>query len=156
MYQVNQYNYFVRKTFVKICFLCLGAHAQARWYTVVCVRACVCVSIGFYSHVYLDVNSWICKIMQVMPSFAYLECLFKRVHSETCPWSVATLLSSLLCTRTLAIDSCKALLIQPLILGLNFWHRSFLTTIMVDHYPLFVILDSACMQQNKNVHHKCV
>ena len=25
---------------------------------------------------------------------------------------------------------------QPLILDLNFWHRSFLTTIMVDHYPL--------------------
>ncbi len=33
--------YFVMKTFVKICFLCLGAHAQVRWYTVVCVRACV-------------------------------------------------------------------------------------------------------------------
>ena len=27
--------------------------------------------------------------------------------------------------------------LQPLILDLNFWHRSFLTTIMVDHYPLF-------------------
>ncbi len=30
---------------------------------------------------------------------------------------------------------------DTLILGLNFWHRSFLTTIMVDHYPVFVILD---------------
>ncbi len=29
---------------------------------------------------------------------------------------------------------------QPLILDLNFWHRSFLTTIMVDHYPLFEFL----------------
>ena len=27
--------------------------------------------------------------------------------------------------------------LQPLILDLNFWHRSFLTTIIVDHYPLF-------------------
>ena len=30
----------------------------------------------------------------------------------------------------------SAVLMQPLILDLNFWHRSFLTTIMVDHYPL--------------------
>ncbi len=43
------------------------------------------VSIGFYSHVYLDFNSWIGKIMlgsRVMPSFTYLEChcsLFRRV-----------------------------------------------------------------------------
>ncbi len=43
--------------------------------------------------------------------------------------------------------------LQPLILDLNFWHRSFLTTIMVDHYPLFEFpCDSAfCMQQNKNM-----
>ena len=33
---------------------------------------------------------------------------------------------------------------QPLILDLNFWHRSFLTTIMVDHYPLFDF-EFACM-----------
>ncbi len=35
--------------------------------------------------------------------------------------------------------------LQPLILDLNFWHRSFLTTIIVDHYPLFEFsLDYAC------------
>ena len=27
-------------------------------------------------------------------SYAYLECLFRRVRSETCLWSAATLLSS--------------------------------------------------------------
>ena len=61
-------------------------HAQARYAVVclcvylsacVCVCVCVCidcyscsrinevqvrVSIGFYSHVFLDINSWICKI----------------------------------------------------------------------------------------------
>ena len=42
-----------------------------------------------------------------------------------------------------AIGSCKSERrelqgsadLQPLILGLNFWHTSFLTTIIVDHYP---------------------
>ena len=32
---------------------------------------------------------------------------------------------------------------QPLILDLKFWHRSFLTTIMDDHYPLF---EFVCVQ----------
>ena len=32
---------------------------------------------------------------------------------------------------------------QPLILDLNFWHRSFLTIIMVDHYPLCEFLHAA-------------
>ena len=32
---------------------------------------------------------------------------------------------------------------QPLILDFNFWHRSFLTTIMVDHYPLCEFLHAA-------------
>ncbi len=96
--------------------LCLGAHAQAR-YTVVCLCVCVSVcvdcyscsrinevqvrvSIGTSSHVFLDFNSWICKIMlrsRVMARFAYLVChcsLFRTVRSETCPYSVATLLSS--------------------------------------------------------------
>ncbi len=44
-------------------------------------------------------------------SYAYLECncsLFRRVRSEICPWSVATLLISELCTRMLAIGSCKS------------------------------------------------
>ncbi len=48
---------------------------------------------------------------RVMARFAYLEChcsLFRTVRSETCPCSVATLLSSQLCTRTLAIGSCKS------------------------------------------------
>ena len=74
-----------------------------------CVCVCLCrllqllkdessASKSFYT--LLDFNSWICKIMlrsRVMPSFDYLEChcsLFRRVRSETCPWSVATLLSS--------------------------------------------------------------
>ncbi len=50
---------------------------------------------------------------RVMARFAYLEChcsLFRTVLSEICPWSVATLLSSYLCTKTLAIGSCKAAL----------------------------------------------
>ena len=34
---------------------------------------------------------------------------------------------------------------QALILDLNFWHRSFLTTIMVDHYPLFVFLHAVIL-----------
>ncbi len=53
-------------------------------------------SIGFYSHVFLDFDLWICKIMlrsRVMARFAYLEC-YRTVRSKTCPWSVATLLSS--------------------------------------------------------------
>ena len=42
-------------------------------------------------------------------------------------------------------------MMQPLILDLNFWHRSFLTTIMVDHYPFF---EFACSKLIcKNVHH---
>ena len=32
---------------------------------------------------------------------------------------------------------------QPLILDLNFWHQSFLTTIMVDHYPLSEFLQNS-------------
>ena len=32
---------------------------------------------------------------------------------------------------------------QPLILDLNFWHRSFLTIIMVDHYPFCEFLHAA-------------
>ena len=32
---------------------------------------------------------------------------------------------------------------QPLILDFNFWHRSFLTTIMVGHYPLCEFLHAA-------------
>ncbi len=46
---------------------------------VVCL--CVCVDGSTkckYSHVFLDFNSWICKIMRVM------------VRSETCPCSAAT------------------------------------------------------------------
>ncbi len=46
--------------------------------------------------------------------------------------------------RELREDCCNALLMQPFILDLDFWHRSFLIIIMVDHYPLSVILDSAC------------
>ncbi len=46
---------------------------------------------------------------------------------------------------------------QPLIiiLHLNFWHRSFLTTIMVDHYPLFefAFACSKIEQCKTNVHH---
>ena len=39
---------------------------------------------------------------------------------------------------TLAIGSCKSeKRVAAINLELNFWHRSFLTTIMVDHYPLF-------------------
>ncbi len=48
---------------------------------------------------------------RVMARFAYLEChcsLFRTVRSETCPCSVATLLNSQLCTRALAIGSCKS------------------------------------------------
>ncbi len=63
------------------------------------------VSIGSYSHVFLDSYLWICKIKlnsRVMMTglvdrFAYLEChcsLFRRVRSKTCSPSVATLLSS--------------------------------------------------------------
>ncbi len=58
-----------------------------------------------YSHVFLDFNSWICKRMlcsQVMPTWNAIaafseECIEKLVHA----WSVATPLSSYLCTRTL-------------------------------------------------------
>ena len=42
------------------------------------------------------------------------------------------------------LQGSARLLMQPSILDLNFWHRSFLTTIMVDYYPLF---EFACMQQ---------
>ncbi len=93
---------------------------------------------------------------RVMPSFAYLEChcsLFRRTRSQTCLLSVTTLLSSYLCTRTLAIGSCKSekraarlCWWQPLILDLNLWHRLFLTTIMVDHYPLFEFACSKILQ----------
>ena len=51
------------------------------------------------------------QFSRFMPSFAYLEhhcSLFIRVRSKTCLWSVATLLSSYFCTRTLAIGSCKS------------------------------------------------
>ena len=66
-----------------------------------CNQVQVRVSIGFYSHVYLDFNSWICKIMlrsRVTPSFAYLEChcsLFRsRARSQTYLPSVATQVST--------------------------------------------------------------
>ncbi len=66
--------------------LCLGAHAQAR-YAVVCLCASVCVDcyscsrinqvqVRVSSNVFLDFNSWICKLMlhsRVMPSFDHLE-----------------------------------------------------------------------------------
>ncbi len=39
---------------------------------------------------------------------------------------------------------------QPLSLDLDFWHRSFLTTIIT--HALFEFLCD-CMQQNKDVHH---
>ena len=60
---------------------------------------------SFYrpSHVFLDFNSWICKIKlpsQVMPN---LECHCRRARSKTCSPSVATLVSS-----ALAIGSCKS------------------------------------------------
>ncbi len=48
---------------------------------------------------------------------------------------------------------------QPSILDLNFWHRSFLTTIVVNHYPLFEFpCDSGfCLHapklMQKNFHH---
>ncbi len=91
----------------------------------VCLSVCLCrllqllkdqrsASKGFYGLLVMDFNSWICKIMlrsRVMARFAYLEChcsLFRTVQSETCPCSVATLLSSQLCTKTLAIGSCKS------------------------------------------------
>ena len=86
------------------------------------------------------------------------ESVAKLVHRSP---SVATLLSSELCTRTLAIlvaarvkrELQNSADLQPLILDLNFWHQSFLTTIMVDHYPLFEFsCDSAC-SKIKNVHH---
>ncbi len=70
------------------------------------------VSKSFYStHVYLDFNLWDLQNNALFSSYAYLKChcsLFRRVHSKTCPWSVATLLSSWLCTRTLAIGSCNS------------------------------------------------
>ncbi len=98
-------------------FVCLCVRAVSVCPSCVCVCVCVCVcrplqllkdessaSKSFYRllvmHVYLDFNSWICKIMlrsRVMPSFAYLEChcsLFRRVRSKTCSPSVTTLLSS--------------------------------------------------------------
>ncbi len=98
---------------------------------------------------------------RVMARFAYLEChcsLFRTVRSKSCPCSVATLLSSYLCTRTLAIGSCKSEKKAARLcsadgshyLDLNFWHRLFLTTIMVDHYPLFQF---ACMIANWIVMH---
>ena len=89
--------------------VCLGAHAQAR-YTVVCLCVSVCQSVCLYrllqllkdqssvsnkSFYRLLFNLW--KQCFVLPSFAYLEChcsLFRRVRRKTCPWSVATLLSS--------------------------------------------------------------
>ncbi len=46
------------------------------------------VSIGSSSHVFLDQDLWICKIMlrsRVMARFAYLECHCRIVHSKTCP-----------------------------------------------------------------------
>ncbi len=46
-------------------------------------------------------------LSRVMARFAYLECHCRIVRSQTCPPSVATLLSSYLCTRTLAIGSCS-------------------------------------------------
>ena len=57
-----------------------------------------------------------------------------------------------------AIGSCKSERrelqgsadLQPLILGLNFWHPSFLTTIIVDHYPL---LEFPWTLHEKNVYH---
>ncbi len=81
----------------------LSAHAQAIC-TVVCLFVSVClsvcrstataaqgllrVSIGFYSHVFLDSSSWICEVTRVMLTFAYLngiaafseECIAKLVH----------------------------------------------------------------------------
>ncbi len=70
--------------------------------------------------------------------------IVRTVRSKTCPCSVATLLSSYLCTRTLAIGSCKsekravklhlAVQQQPLIyMDLEL----FLAMITVDHFPLF-------------------
>ncbi len=46
--------------------LCLCANAQARHTVVMCVCVCVCVRVRdficLYSHVFLDFNSWICKL----------------------------------------------------------------------------------------------
>ncbi len=68
-------------------------------------RLCVCVCVdcyscsrinqgaskSFYSHVYLD----LIRGLASFSSYAYTHCsLFRRVRSKTCPWSVATLLSS--------------------------------------------------------------
>ena len=48
------------------------------------------------SHVFVDLQNN-ASFSSYAYSFAYLEChcsLFRRVRSKTCPWSVATLLSS--------------------------------------------------------------
>ncbi len=101
---------------VLVGFLCLSCVCTAR-YTVVCFCVCVCVdyygrsnklsaSKSFYR--LLVIFSWIaiCGLLRsrVIARFAYLEChcsFFRTVHSKTCPWSVATVLSSWFCTRTL-------------------------------------------------------
>ncbi len=104
--------------------------------------------------------SWIriCKIKlrsRVMPSFAYLECIAafseesvaKLVHRVLLVVSSALERQLLVAARVIRELQGSADL-QPLILDLNFWHRSFLTTIIVDHYPLFEFpCDSGfCMQ----------
>ncbi len=102
-----------RYTVVCLC-VCVASEVYGSVFVCLCVCVSVCVDcyscsrinevqvqvsilIGFYSHVFLDFNLWICKIMlrsRVMARFAYLECLFRAVRSETCPCSVATLLIS--------------------------------------------------------------
>ena len=52
-------------------------------------------SIGFYSHVFLDLQKLIMLHSRVMPSFACLEChcsLFRRVRNKTCMFTARVLL----------------------------------------------------------------
>ncbi len=106
----------------------LACYASVRMMRKRGIRQCVCVSvcvdcyscsrinevqvrvsIGFQSCFlgwqWLDLQN-----KALFLSYAYLECHcspFRRVRSKICSPSVATLLSSQPCTRTLAIGSCR-------------------------------------------------
>ena len=95
----------------------------------VCVCVCVCLclcsscncstvamrqkstaSIGFYSHVLLDFDSWICKLKlcsRVMATLTYSEgccCLFRILCSIICPHKLSIQPMSQPCTKALAIN----------------------------------------------------